>query len=222
MNALVPHAARQTIEVVYDFVCPWCHLGIARLLRALDSRPAHGFDLVWRPFLLNPDMPPEGMSRAEHALRKYGGEVRARRLYAAVTRLGLQDGVAFRFERMARVPCSVEAHRLVVWASRRGDATPLVCALFDAHFAEGADIGGHGVLASLAGAAGFDAAAAASFLASREDEDAVHAENLRTHRAGIAGVPCVVLNDSMAVAGVQDVKVFQRLLDVAALERIGG
>ena len=213
-------SGRPTIEIVYDFVCPWCHLGIARLLDAVASRPAYGFDLVWRPFLLNPDMPRDGLSRSDHALRKYGGEVRARRLYVAVTRLGQQDGVVFRFDRMARVPSSIDAHRLVLWAQRLGDATPLVRSLFDAHFADGDDLGNHDILAGRAARAGFDPVAAQQLLSTRDGEDAVHAENLRAHRAGIAGVPCVVMDNSMALAGVQDTKVFQRLLDVAALERI--
>ncbi len=222
MNAFAPIVGRQTIEIVHDFVCPWCYLGIGRLLKALRNRPEHRFTLVWRPFLLNPDIPREGLSRADYALRKYGGEARARRLYAAVTRLGIQDGVAFQFDRMTRIPSSVDAHRLVGWASRQADVTVLVLALFAAQFAGGQDLGDHRTLIALAGAAGFDPVEAARFLRSHQDEDAVHAENLRAHRAGISGVPCVVLDGSFAVSGAQETEVFQRLLDVAALEAIVG
>ncbi|MCQ8278809.1 DsbA family oxidoreductase [Acetobacteraceae bacterium KSS8] len=222
MNALNPRPGRQTIEIIFDFVCPWCHLGVARLLDALQSRPMLSFDLIWRPFLLDPDMPPEGMTRQDYALRKYGGDVRAKRLYAAVTRIGLEDGVPFRFDRMTRVPSTVNAHRLVRWASERGDATGLVSRLMRAHFADGADLGDPRTLAMLAAETGFDPAAAARMLASLDHTDSVYADNLNTHRAGIAGVPCVVIDGDLAVAGVQDVKVFQRLLDVAALERVVG
>ncbi len=222
MNALAPLAGRQTIEIVHDFVCPWCYLGIVRLLRALQNRPGHRFTLVWRPFLLNPDIPREGVSRADYALRKYGGEARARRLYAAVTRLGLQDGVLFQFDRMTRIPSSVDAHRLVGWASRFGDATPLVQALFAAQFCSGDDLGDHATLIARAAASGFDPLGAARFLRSQQEDDAVQAENLRAHRAGISGVPCVVLDGSFAVSGAQETEVFQRLLDVAALEMVGG
>ncbi len=222
MNALNPRPGRQTIEIIFDFVCPWCYLGITRLLDARHGRPLLSFDLIWRPFLLDPDMPPEGMSRLDHALRKYGGEVRAKRLYSAVTRIGLEDGVPFRFELMKRVPSTVNAHRLIRWAAERGDATKLVCRLMQAHFAEGADIGDTHTLAVLSAESGFDPAAAARMLASRAFEDAVHVDNLGTHRAGIAGVPCVVIDGDFAVAGVQDTKVLERLLDAAALERIIG
>jgi len=57
VNILAPPKARLSIEIVHDLVCPWCFLGVRRLLRTLRRRPDLLFDLTWRPFLLNPDMP---------------------------------------------------------------------------------------------------------------------------------------------------------------------
>ncbi len=222
MNALAPPSSRPTIEVVHDFVCPWCYLGVRRLLRALASRPGQSFAIDWRPFLLNPDIPRQGLSRADYVVRKFGGEDRARRLYASVTELGRQDGVAFRFERMAHVPSSVDAHRLAGWAARFGAVNAVVEALFAAQFAEGLDIGDHAVLAAIAAGIGLDAAEALAYLRSSEGADLVHAENLRAHRRGISGVPCFVFPGRLAVSGAQEAEVFQRLLDVAALETVAG
>ncbi len=222
MNALAPPCGRPAIEVVHDFVCPWCYLGVRRLLRALATRPGRPFEIDWRPFLLNPDIPRLGLSRADYVVRKFGGEDRARRLYASVTELGLQDGVAFRFDRMTHVPSSVDAHRLAGWAARSGIANEVVEALFAAQFTEGLDIGDHAVLAAIAAAAGLDEAEALAFLRSREGADLVHAENLRAHRRGISGVPCFVFPGRLAVSGAQETEVFQRLLDVAALEAVAG
>jgi predicted DsbA family dithiol-disulfide isomerase len=222
VNALAPIAARQTVEIVHDFVCPWCYLGIRRLLRALGTRPDRSMSLVWRPFLLNPDMAPEGMGRGDYALRKYGGEGRARRLYAAVTRLGLPDGVVFQFDRMTRIPCSVDAHRLVGWAARSADATRLVESLFAAHFSDGADISCHETLVEIAAGAGFDADDAMAALASGDGEDQVHGENRRAHRSGISGVPCVVFGGGFAVSGAQEMEVFQRLFDASTLDLVSG
>ena len=222
MNALVPPAGRSTIEVVHDFVCPWCYLGVRRLLQALANRPAELFEIDWRPFLLNPDIPRQGLSRADYVVRKFGGEDRARRLYSSVTELGLQDGVAFRFDRMTHVPSSVDAHRLAGWSVQFGVANAVVEALFAAQFTAGLDIGDHAVLGSIAARTGLDETEALAFLRSREGADAVHAENLRAHRRGISGVPCFVFPGRLAVSGAQETEVFQRLLDVAALETMTG
>lgn len=218
MNVLAPPKARLSVEIVYDLICPWCYLGVRRLLRTFRRRPDLLFDLSWRPFLLNPDMPRAGMARPDYVIRKFGGEERARRLYASITELGRREGVAFAFERIRRTPSSIDAHRLVCFAARYGRADMAVEALFSVHFTEGYDIGDHAVLAAVASDCGLDAREVRAFLASGEETDSVHADNLRAHRLGINGVPCFVIGGRHAIAGAQEPEVIERLLDVAAVE----
>ena len=218
MNSFAPAKARLQIEVVHDLVCPWCYLGVRRLFRTMRRRPDLLFDLTWRPFLLNPDMPRVGMTRSDYVIRKFGGEDRARRLYASITEIGDAEGVAFRFDRIRRTPSSVDAHRLIRWAGKRGRSTEIAEALFAAHFTDGYDIGDHAVLRAIAGSCGLNATQAGAFLRSDDDIDAVHADNLRAHRLGINGVPCFVVAGRHAIAGAQEPDVIERLLDVAAVE----
>ncbi|HVY17183.1 MAG TPA: DsbA family oxidoreductase [Rhodopila sp.] len=218
MNVLAPPKSRLLIEVVHDLVCPWCYLGVRRLMRTLRRRPDIGFDLVWRPFLLNPDMPRSGMSRPDYVVRKFGGEDRARRLYATISEVGRAEGLAFRFDRIRRTPSSVDAHRLVRFAAGYGCATDVVEALFAAHFSDGHDIGDHGVLTEVAAACGMEAQEVRRFLASDRETEAVHTENLRAHRLGINGVPCFVIDGAHAIAGAQEPEVIERLLDIAAVD----
>ncbi len=192
MNVLAPPRARLSVEVVHDLVCPWCYLGLRRLLRTLRRRADLLFDLTWRPFLLNPDMPRAGMPRNDYVVRKFGGEDRARRLYATVSDIGRSEGLLFRFDRIRRTPSSVDAHRLTQWATSYGAGAELVEALF----------------------------AAQAFLASGAESDAVHAENLRAHRLGINGVPCFVVGGRHAIAGAQEPEVIERLLNVALIEAL--
>ncbi len=211
---------RLTIEVVFDLICPWCFLGVRRLRRAIRRRPDLGVELVWRPFLLNPDMPRAGLSRADYVARKFGSEERGRRLFASITELGAAEGTPFRFDLLTRTPSSIDAHRLVRFASRATPAAAqdVVDALFVAHFTDGRDIGDLAVLAAIAGEQGLDAARARRFLGSADGLDVVHGENLRSHRLGINGVPCFIFGERLAIAGAQEAEVIERLLDVAALE----
>lgn len=218
MNILAPPRARIGIEVVHDLVCPWCFLGVRRLMRTLRRRPDLLFDLAWRPFLLNPDMPRAGMARPDYVVRKFGGEDRARRLYTSISEIGRAEGVDFRFERIRRTPNSVDAHRLVRFAARFGRADQIVDLLFSAHFTDGLDIGDTAVLVAVAQACGIDGRQARQFLLGEDEGDAVHAENLRAHRLGINGVPCFVVAGRHAIAGAQEPEVIERLLDVAAVE----
>lgn len=222
MNVVVPARARLQIEVVHDLICPWCYLGVRRLFRTLRRRPDLLFDLRWRPFLLNPDMPRTGMARADYIIRKFGGEDRARRLYVSIGEIGQSEGVLFRFDRIRRTPSSVDAHRLVRWAARYGRASEIAEALFAAHFTDGRDIGDVGVLADIAESAGLDPVTATLFLQGSDEIDAIHADNLRAHRLGINGVPCFVVSGRHAIAGAQEPEVIERLLDVAAVEAAEG
>lgn len=218
VNLLTPARAWLPIEVVFDLVCPWCFLGVRRLRRLLLARPEIPVELMWRPFLLNPELAPQGLGRQEYLARKFGGEERARRLHGTIAELGRTEGLEFRFDRIRRVPHSLDAHRLVRWAGRHGAADPMVEALFEAYFEQGADIGDATVLAGIAGRIGLDAMVARRFLATVSEVDTVHADNLRAHRLGINGVPCFVVAGRHAIAGAQEPEVLERLLDVALVE----
>lgn len=215
MNHIAAPRERLSVEVVFDLVCPWCYLGVARLMRMLGQRPEVPVEIQWRPFLLNPDIAPGGVPRQDYMVRKFGGEDRARRLHGTIAELGRIEGLAFRFDAIRRVPHTLDAHRLARWAARQGMADRVVLALFAAHFCEGRDIAQHEVLAAIAAAEGLDRAAARAFLASGQEVEGVHAENLRAHRLGINGVPCFVVDGSSAIAGAQEPEVLGRLLDVA-------
>ncbi len=216
MNVVSPLPPRLAIEIVFDFVCPWCYLGVKRLMRLLDRRRDLAVELVWRPFLLNPDMPRTGMARADYMIRKFGAEDRARRLYASIAELGAAEGIGFNFAAIRRTPSSVDAHRLVKYAGRLGVADALVEAVFKAHFVDGADIGSVPVLLYLARSLGLDDVGAEHFLAAAEGAEFVHAENLHAHRLGINGVPCFLIDGEHAIAGAQESEVLERLIDLAS------
>ncbi|MEM7198544.1 MAG: DsbA family protein, partial [Pseudomonadota bacterium] len=62
------------LAVISDPICPWCYIGKARLERALEQRPDHDFEVSWHPYMLNPDMPADGMDRRDYLEQKFGGK----------------------------------------------------------------------------------------------------------------------------------------------------
>ncbi len=220
MNAPLPLRPQIRVEIVHDFVCPWCCLGQHRLARALAGRPDLSVEIVWQPFLLNPDLPRAGLPRADYAVRKFGGEERARRLEASITAIGRAEGVVFAFERIRRIPSTLAAHRLL--AAATGVADVLARAIYAAHFTQGRDIGDAETLVALAIDAGMEAAAARAALAADPGGSAIHGETLRAHQIGISGVPCFVIGGRFAIAGAQEKEVLERLLDLAAIEASAG
>ena len=52
------------IDVISDVICPWCFLGKRRLDRALERLADLDVFVRWRPYALDPTIPPEGMDAA--------------------------------------------------------------------------------------------------------------------------------------------------------------
>ncbi|MFC3124833.1 DsbA family oxidoreductase [Pseudoroseomonas globiformis] len=224
VNLLSPSRHHLEVEVVFDLVCPWCFLGTRRLRRALTRRSDIHAHIRWRPFLLHPELGSGGASRQDHLARKFGGEERARRLHATMTELGRSEGIPFCFDRIKKIPSSIDAHRLVRFAEHMDQADAVVDALFTAHFCDGADIGHLPTLTSIGTRCGLEERVVHRFLLEGRETEAVHSENLRAHRLGINGVPCFVITGQQgggvghAVAGAQEPEVLERLMDVAIAE----
>ncbi len=206
------------LDIVFDTVCPWCFIGKRRLERALKRRPTATPEIRWRPFLLNPDMPSTGIDRTAYLIKKFGSETRVRRVYGAIGEAGQSVEIDFAFDRIRRTPNSVPSHRLIRYAARHMDPSPIVEELFQAYFMRGADIGDTEFLADLAAQHGMSAKSVASFLRSDEEAETVYEENARAHRLGINGVPAFSFEGHMIISGAQEPEVLVRMIDAASAE----
>jgi len=185
-----------SIEVASDVICPWCYIGKRRLEKALalvkdEIRP----QIRWLPFQLNPDMPAQGMPRAEYRKAKFGSVERGRELDARVAAEGRREGIEFAFERMQRTPNTVAAHRLIQLAQEQGLAAAVVDELFRAYFEDGQDIGDAGVLAGIAqrhGVANWPESA---------DAKSVAALEAQMRELGISAVPTFIFDRTSGVSG---------------------
>ncbi len=205
------------IEIIYDTVCPWCYIGKRRLDQALALRPNLNVTTHWRPFLLNPELPPDGVDRTAYLVKKFGSETRVRRIYGAIGEAGQSVEIDFAFERIQKTPNSVDSHRLVKYAARHGAAADAVVeALFVAYFVHGLDIGEEQVLLDIGARHGLDEADLRTYLAGDTDLEAVTQDNARAHRLGVNGVPSFVFTGPMVISGAQEPQILARMLDAAA------
>jgi predicted DsbA family dithiol-disulfide isomerase len=207
------------LSLIADLACPWCYLGLVRLDRAHALRPGISVQLRWWPFLLNPQLPPEGMDRQAYLRAKFGGNVNAKSVYARILEAAAADGIGFAFERMRKTPNTLAAHRLILLAERRGLAEPVIRNLFQALFVEGRDIGDSNQLIALGAAAGFDPGEVESYLAGSRGASEVVAGHRRAEALGVRGVPVFVVGREHAIAGAQPPEVLVGLLDLAAATR---
>jgi len=195
-----------SIDIISDVVCPWCFIGKRRLEAALAlyraRKPAAAAPQVtYHPFELNPDVPREGIARADYIAKKFGA-----RGYGAHDRLvqaGKPLGIAFAFDRIARQPNTLAAHALIESARRHGVQGAMKEALMQAFFVDGLDLTDTATLARIAAGAGLGREEAESAIADEELRRAVAEEEENARRMGVQGVPFFIFNNRLSVEGAQ-------------------
>jgi predicted DsbA family dithiol-disulfide isomerase len=200
------------IDIISDVVCPWCYIGKRQIEAALalyaEQNPdADRPSVTWKPFQLNPQLPAEGMSRQDYVVQKFGA-ARAKDVYARVTGVGAEYGIAFAFDRIVRQPNTVAAHSLIALAGAMGTPADglqdrVKEAFLHAYFLDGIDLTKAENLVEIAAAAGLDRARAEQCLADPQSRQAVEQEDQRARAIGVEGVPFFIFNGKFAVSGAQ-------------------
>lgn len=201
------------LDIISDPICPWCFIGKTLLDRALEKRPEHPFVIEWHPFQLNPDMPPEGMDRRAYLEAKFGGAEGALTAYRPIMEKAREIGLDIEFDKIARTPNTLDAHRLIHWAGIEGQQAFVVAALFKAYFQEGRDIGDHDTLADIADSAGMDAAVVLKLLQSEADLDAIRERDAHSRKMGVNSVPTFIVASKHAVPGAQPSELWLKVID---------
>ncbi len=191
------------IDIISDAICPWCYIGKRQLELALPMLAKDGltFEVHWHPYQLNPDMPAEGVDRAEYRRQKFGDPERVRQMDERVKQAGAAVGLDIRHDLMLRTPNTIAAHRVIWLAGEEGVQDAVVEALFRGFFTEGKDIGDTATLAAIADANGLPAARVLAMLASDEGLDTVASQDEMARNAGINGVPSFIMKNHVLFSG---------------------
>ena len=167
-------------------------------------------------------MPREGIDRKDYRIRKFGSWERSLELDAQVAAAGRGEGIAFDFDRMARTPNTLDAHRVIWLAGERGVQDAVVEALFLAYFTDGRDLSDRATLAEVAAGAGLDRAEVDELLAGDKGLDVVRAGEEQARRLGVSGVPFFVVNGKVALSGAQPPELFRQAFEQAGEAVVAG
>ena len=202
-----------TLDIFSDPICPWCYIGKSYLDRALQDAPDHPFTIRWRPFMLNPDMPAEGMDRRAYLETKFGGKDGAVKAYMPVFEHARDAGLTINLDAIERTPSTLDAHRLIHWAGIEKVQGRMVDALFQAYFVEGRDIGDHDVLADIADGCDMDASVVQRLLKSDADRDEIRARDAHSREMGVNSVPTYIVAQAHAVPGAQPTDLWIKVIE---------
>jgi predicted DsbA family dithiol-disulfide isomerase len=214
-----------TIDIYSDVMCPWCLIGYGQLTKALAELEGEiAAEIRWRPFELNPQMPPEGEEQEAHLQRKYGRPAEeGAALRGRMKAIAEGAGVSLSYEGQDEAPPAMmwntrDCHKLLGFALEQAGPqaqTALKLALFRAHFNERKPLGEREVLLDLAASVGLHREAARAALDDPGLEARVLAEEQQAWDLNISGVPAMIVEGKFLIPGAQAPEVY-----VNALRRV--
>ncbi len=203
------------IDVISDVVCPWCYVGKRYLEKAIALKPEIPVTVRFRPYLLNPWVPREGMSREDYLVTKFGSVERYNANSQRIIDIAAAAGLDYARDKIKRQPNTIDCHRLIAWAA---DPAHMKQRLMQLYFSEGGDLTDPAVLVAAAAECGMDAAEVAQRLATDEDVARIEAEANSAKEAGIQGVPFFIFGNLLAVSGANPPEHLAQAIEQASNE----
>lgn len=182
------------VQVWSDYICPFCHIArdrIAYLEREYNAQ------VQWLPFDLHPEYPEDGILRAS-LVATYGQDA-----IDGVAALAAESGMPHN-PNPDVVPNSRKALELAEWSRGFGSDAHrrLHDAIMDAYWRDGRDIGDWAVLEDVANSVGLDGTVGRQSVQHGAFRPVVDDSTQWAHKAGITGVPGIVLDGRMLISGV--------------------
>ncbi|MEI2638072.1 MAG: DsbA family oxidoreductase [Microthrixaceae bacterium] len=205
------------IEIWSDVVCPWCAIGYARFVKALERfEHSDSVNLRFRSFELDPSAPPiRPVSMEQHLSRKYGTSLEeARRSIDHICSVAAEDGVVMNFETF-NAGNTFDAHRLLHLGWQSGRQQQLKAELLRRIFTDGLAVGDNKALTQVALDVGLEPTEVREVLDSDRYSDDVREDEARAQSLGITGVPYFLIDQRFAIPGAQSTERFAQALSVA-------
>ena len=196
------------IDYVSDIACPWCAVGLGNLNQAIDQLSDRAnFEVHFRPFELNPNMPKGGQDAIEHLTEKYGLTAeQVKTNQANIRAKALEAGFEFHPEGRKRVYNTFDAHRLLHWAGQEFGLEKqaiLKKELLNTYFCLAVNLDDQHNLLDAVTRSSLDQDRALEVLKNNEFAKEVRTEEATYTNAGINSVPAIILNDQYLLQGAQ-------------------
>jgi len=203
-------AVATEIELFSDFVCPWCLIGTHRLERVLDDLDiTEDTRIRYRPFMLDPNTPPEGKNIPEELRRKYGRDPAP--MFARVEAEARASGIKLELAKQPLMLPTARAHTLMRHTPVERQHA-LAKDLFEAYFLDARNISEIDVLTELGIAHGHVADEVARWLSDPDELATTKRAAEQAARMGIQGAPFFIIDSAIAISGAQPEDVFRRAL----------
>ena len=170
------------------------------------------FEVHFRAFELNPEMPKGGQEVIEHLTQKYGMTAeQVKENQVRIREKAIEAGFEFHPEGRKWVYNTFDAHRLLYWAAREVSLEKqflLKTELLKTYFCLAVNLDDQQNLLDAVIRAGLDPRRAKQVLEGNEFAQDVREEEQRYQKLGIHSVPSMIINDQYLVQGAQPPEAF--------------
>eukprot|EP00005_Dracoamoeba_jomungandri_P004503 CAMPEP_0174253478 /NCGR_PEP_ID=MMETSP0439-20130205/2845_1 /TAXON_ID=0 /ORGANISM="Stereomyxa ramosa, Strain Chinc5" /LENGTH=183 /DNA_ID=CAMNT_0015334527 /DNA_START=99 /DNA_END=650 /DNA_ORIENTATION=- len=174
------------------------------------------FDVYWEPYLLSPYTPKEGVDKRTYYLQKFGPRVEA--MGKRLQEVGKTVGISFTSD--GTIGNTIDSHRLIEFAHRKGVQNDVVEALFKTYFEQGNNLGDIDILTAAAKEGGLEEEEVRDYLQTEEDREWVLKTDKKWKKQNINGVPCFIIDEKVRLSGAQDAAVFEGVFKKFAEARL--
>lgn len=209
------------IEIWSDVACPFCYIGRAHLMQALEKfENAEAVEIEWKSYILDPTLPASTDRDLYSSLaeRKAMPLEQVMQMTAGVTAMAAKAGLSVNFDNVQPVT-TLEAHKMLQLAKAKGLGDGVKHRMFEAYFNEGANPADPETLVRLGTDAGLKADDIRSALTDPAFAEAVGRDVARARSMGISGVPYFLIDGKYALSGAQPAAVMLRALEQAYGEK---
>ena len=191
------------IKVYADTICGWCYIGHSRLLKAIGTFKEIAFDFEHVPFQLNPDMPKDGMSRADYLKYKFGSKELAQQMYDGMNIEATKEDLKFNLDGIQITPNTKFSHILTKLAFKKKIGHRVLSIIYDSYFSKGIDIGNTDILIKLAKTQNIKEEEIMDAFSAGKEIDDINQKDTIARSMGINGVPFFEINNKTYISGAQ-------------------
>ncbi|WP_343856165.1 DsbA family oxidoreductase [Fulvivirga kasyanovii] len=208
---------KMQVEIWSDIACPFCYIGKRNFETALAQFPHKDkIEILWRSFQIMPHAKHKPGMDNNQALAEHLGTTpaQAKMMNEHVTAMAKGAGLTYNMDKLVWAN-TLDAHRLIQYASSIGLADQMEERLFQAHFTNGENIEDQATLLKIALQVGLEEGPVRKVLESDQYTAEVGKDISAAQNLGVRGVPSFIINRKASFSGAMPVTDFTHMLSSA-------
>lgn len=214
MGSLFFYIRQMEIHIWSDIACPFCYIGRAHLLKAIELAGIKDIHWTWHSFQLDPSISrgDEGQSIINHLSEKKGmSRAQVEKMMSQVEEMGMEAGLKLNLS-TTKVYNTLPCHLLLQYAKSKGKGDALKHNLLERHFVKSQHLGDWQHLEQAMQEVGLVEDTVSSIMNDTEWMAKVEDDLYTAQQFNIRGVPFFVFDQKYALSGAQPVDVFVKVL----------